>query len=576
MTSQPRNICELFQATADKHADEPALRSADTGESLTWREYRARVEHLAGKLAALGVAHGDTVALMMTNRIEFHVADAACLHLGAIPFSVYNTSSTEQVAHLFANAGNRLVVCEGQFRSTIDAAAAGSSVEQVLEVETDLPRLFAEAAEDIDIAARWRAVSPNDVLTIIYTSGTTGPSKGVELTHGNALYSIETALAVPRVVAATDRGRGVSYLPDAHIANRWVSHYIPMGTGVETVTVANMKEIAAILPEVQPTVFAGVPTLWYKLKAGIEDAVAKESGLRGRLVRWGLRVGETHARAAAAGEVGVRLAIAHRVAERLILASLRRRIGMGQIVAAVSGAAPISVDVLHFVQGLGIPVAEAWAMSETCNIGTLTPYDDIRAGTVGTALPGVELRLAEDGELLLRSPGVMRGYRNDPARTAEAVDAAGWLHTGDIATIDPDGYVTIVDRKKEIIINAAGKNMSPANIEGAIRVESSIIDTVVAIGDRRPYVTALVVIDREAAQARGLAGTEIQTEIQGAVDRANAHLSRVEQVKSFTIVDGPWQPGGDELTPTLKLKRGPIADKYAADIDALYPGVPVG
>ena len=554
-------LCSIFQDTVAKHGALPAVASAGGSVRFTWQEYGVRVRHLAGCLHALGVRRGDIVGLVMTNRPEFHLVDMAVLHLGATPFSVYNTSSAEQIAYLFSNAENRVVVCDEQFETRVREASTGSKVEHIVLVE-ELDLLA--PAEDFSFEETWRSVGPEDVATIIYTSGTTGPPKGVELTHANVVFSIRTALAVPEVVRATEKGRVISYLPDAHLANRWFAYYVPMAVGGETTTLADPKQLAVTLQNVRPTAFLGVPMVWYKLKAAIDQAVAEQTGVRGAFVRWALAVGARRVE----GDTSARTQVEHTVAERLVLRKLRHRIGLDQVIEPATGAAPISVDALKFFLALGIPLAEGWGMSETCLVGTLNRTDAVRPGTVGTALPGVELTIAEDGELLLRSPGVMRGYRNDPEKTAEALGANGWLHTGDIASIDDDGYVRIVDRKKELIINAAGKNMSPSNIEAAVKVESGLIGSVVVIGDRRPYVVALLTLDQDAAAGRDRAA--VDAELADAVERANSKLSRVEQIKKFAVLERGWLPGGDELTPTMKLKRKPIAEKYADEIEELY------
>jgi long-subunit acyl-CoA synthetase (AMP-forming) len=271
------------------------------------------------------------------------------------------------------------------------------------------------------------------------------------------------------------------------------------------------------------------------------------------------------------------------VAEKLVLTAIRSRLGLDRVRFAATGAAAIDPDALEFVLGLGLPVCELWGMSELSCAATVNPPDAIRIGTVGTALPGVELRVADDGELLVRGELVMKGYRNDPEKTAEAIDADGWLHTGDIASIDGQGYVRIVDRKKELMINAAGKNMSPANIEGTIKVACPLVGSAVAIGDDRPYVVALLTLDPDAVAAfaaeRGIADAapaalaehpELRAAIEVGMKEANAKLSRVEQIKKFTILPDVWEPGGEEVTPTMKLKRKPIAAKYAEQIEQLY------
>jgi long-subunit acyl-CoA synthetase (AMP-forming) len=590
MTSRPSTLTAAFQQTAAAHPHNIALRSADGSVRLTWRQYADRVRRLATGFAALGVRHGDTVAIMMANRPEFHLVDTAALHAGATPFSVYNTLAPEQIAHLFANAGNRIVVCEAQFVDRIRAAAqAGETrVAHIVCVEPDVPdtiplsQLERDEAEGFDFARSWQAVSPTDVLTIIYTSGTTGPPKGVELTHANMLAEMDATTSMSP--SSTD-DTVISYLPDAHIANRWGSHYANLVTGIQVVTLPDLKQMISVLPAVRPTIFGAVPQVWYKLKAGIEAQIAADpSAVKRKLAGWAISVGRQVARLRSDERpVPPTLRAQHALAERLVLGAIRRKIGLDQVRFAASGAAAIDPDALEFVLGLGIPVCELWGMSELSCAATINPPDAIRIGTVGVALPGVELSLAEDGELLVRGPLVMKGYRNEPEKTADTIDADGWLHTGDIATIDPKGYVRIVDRKKELIINAAGKNMSPANIEGTVKVSCGLVGSVVAIGDDRPYIVALITLDPDAAamfaKQHGLPDAtpavlaerpEVQAAIEAGVQAANQRLARVEQIKKYRVLPDVWEPGGEEITPTMKLKRRPIAAKYAAQIEDLY------
>lgn len=545
------SLCEAFQNTVARCPDEVALRTPGGATEITWFEYGERVRRLAAGLAASGVGPGDTVGIMLLNRPEAALVDTAALHLGAIPFSVYNTSSAEQLAYLFANAGNSVVVTQQAFLGAVHAS--GADLTTVVSVDGgDGTLSFAELEEkgvpDFDFEASWRAVGPDDVLTLIYTSGTTGPPKGVELTHASMLAELE---AQHERLPLQRGDRCASYLPMAHIADRWASHYSPMFHGITTTYVDDPKAIVGALAEARPTVWGGVPRVWEKIKAalearGITDPAALPAEMR---------------------------------------AGVLQLLGLDQVRWSVSGAAPIAPEVLQFFLDLGLPICELWGMSETSCCVTINPIDDIRIGTVGTALKGVELRLAADGELLVRGPLLMKGYRNQPDKTAETIDADGWLHTGDIATIDDDGYVTIVDRKKELIINAAGKNMSPANIEQVVKASHPLIGQAVVIGDRRPYNVALLVLDPDAcaayAEKAGLADASaaalaqdqgVLAAVAGAVEQANARLSRVEQVKRYRVLATDWLPGGDELTPTMKLKRKPIDAKYAEVIEELYAG----
>ncbi|WP_033295904.1 AMP-dependent synthetase/ligase [Amycolatopsis jejuensis] len=561
-----KTVAELFQLTARAHRDRVAVRSSDGRVEFTWGQYAERVERIATGLAALGVRRGDTVALMLTNRPEFHLVDTAVLHLGATPFSVYATSPPSQIAFLFANAGNRLVVTEKQWVDTVRAAGATQVVcaGRPVEGTVSLADVEAMRPERFDFAATWRSVQPGDLLTIIYTSGTTGQPKGVELEHRAMLASLRGGLDLDFVAAGARGGRLVSYLPDAHVANRYFSHYLAMAGGASITTVADPKTIAAVLPAVRPTVFLGVPAFWQKM----QKAISATGGVRGRVVRWAL----------AQRQAGLR----HAVADRLVLRTLRARLGLADATAVITGAAPIAPGVVRFFLALGIRLCEGWAMSESAAGGTIGRPGSVRPGTVGTPMRTIEVKAAGDGELLLRGPTLMRGYRGDPVRTAEAFDAEGWLRTGDVGVIGADGYVTIVDRKKDLIINASGKNMAPAGIEHAVLASCPLVASAAAIGDGRPYVVMLLTLDPDAARdfavAQGIspdlaalaADPIVQEEVGRGITRANGLLSRVEQVKYFRVLPDSWVPGSEELTPTGKLRRRAIAAKYADEIEALY------
>ena len=545
-------LCGAFQITAAERPEAVALRTPGGGVEISWAEYAERVRRIAGGLAALGVGRGDTVALMMTNRPEFNLVDTAAMHLGATPFSIYDTSAVDQISYLFSNADNRVLVCERQFLDVIRAADAPLLehvvlVDAAVEGTLSLADLESLRREDFDFDGAWRAVEPEDVVTLVYTSGTTGPPKGVQLTHASIMAENRGCAAVIPFPAF---GRGISHLPSAHIADRWLSHYYPSIMFGATITaVADVRQVVGVLPDVRPSAWNTVPRIWEKIKAALEaKGIADPTVLSDE-----------------------------------VKAGVRGRLGLDQARWLVSGAAPIPPEVLEYFGALGLSIGEVWGMTELSCLATINPLDDVRIGTVGKAIPGIELKLLDDGELLARGPLVMKGYRKDPERTAEAVDAEGWMHTGDVATIDEDGYVTIVDRKKELIINAAGKNMSPANIEQKLKASSPLIGQAICIGDRRSYNVALLVLDPDVsaqwAQQHGLADASaailaqdlgVYAEVARGVESANSYLSRVEQIKRFTILSVDWEMGGEELTPTMKLKRKPIHAKYAAEIDALY------
>jgi len=578
-------LCAAFQATAERGGDEIALRDGHGSVELTWREYAERVRRIAGGLAALGVRRGDTVALMLSNRPEFHLVDTAAMHLGAIPFSIYNTSSPNQIEYLFTNAGNRVAVTEAQFLERLRAAGHAGAVVLVdgaAPGATPLEELEGTGSEGFDFEASWRAVDADDVLTLIYTSGTTGPPKGVEITHAGMLAQCRgMARVLPMRAGATI----TSYLPSAHIADRWSSHYNQIVFGFQVTDVADARQVGKVLPALRPTVWGGVPRVVEKLKAALEAALeAEPDEARRAAVLGAIEASRERVRLQQRGEP-VPDELERRVAELddRVLAMLRQKLGLDRAEWIIVGAAPLSEDVHEFLLAIGLPIVEIYGMSECSCCVTASSPEEARIGSVGRAIPGVELRLAEDGELLVKGPTLMRGYRRDPERTAEAIDAEGWLHTGDVAEIDDEGFVRIVDRKKELIINSGGKNMSPATIEQHLKDASPLIGQAIAIGDGRPYNVALLVLDPDAAAAyagaRDLpnASVEAVAEDPGvaqvvaeAVAGANAKLSRVEQIKRWKLLPEEWQPGGDELTPTMKLRRKPIVQKYGDVIDALY------
>ncbi len=584
-------MCECFQRTAAARAEQVALRTLNDAQTITFGDYAARVQRLAGALHRLGVRRGDTVAFMLTNRPEFHLLDSAAMHLGATPFSIYNTSSPEQIAFLLGDAGNRVMVVEGAFLGRAQPVLAASATVQHVILLDDVAAGAMSLAElealepepDFDFEASWRAVQPEDVLTLIYTSGTTGPPKGVQLTHANELAEIRGLDdAMPW---RSHGGSAVSFLPSAHIADRGLLHYGQMAWGFTITTCPDPAQVFTHVADARPTWFGSVPRMWEKLKAALEAGFAAEpDAARGEAIRSALELGLAKVRAEQAGEtISAEMQAAYERADVALFSKLRERLGFERCESFVIGAAPAPLEVFEFFAALGIPICEVWGMSELSCVATIVPRERVRFGTVGPALPGVELRLAPDGEVLVRGEIVMAGYRNQPEKTAETVDAEGWLHTGDIGTLDDDGYLRIVDRKKELIINAAGKNMSPANIEAQLKQGSPLIGQSIAIGDRRPYNVALIVLDPDAsaafAAAHGLPnpGPEVMSRepsvldaVAAGVRRANGHLARVEQIKRFHVLGCDWAPGGDELTPTMKLKRRPIAEKYGAEIDALY------
>jgi long-chain acyl-CoA synthetase len=380
---------------------------------------------------------------------------------------------------------------------------------------------LSELDGDLDVDAAWRAVGPDDVAVIIFTSGTTGRPKGVELTHRSVLGNVQ---GLDHAIGTIDGARVISYLPMAHIAERQLSHYRAMAFGLEVTTCPDPRSMPAHLLAVRPHYFFGPPRMLAKFRTAAE-------GIEGPLLE---------------------------------------RFGLDEVIVAMTGSAPVPPELTQFWLDAGLPLVEAWGITECGAFGAFGRPDSYKVGTCGRPLPGIELRLAGDGEILLRSPWLMRGYRNRPDATAEAIDPDGWLQTGDVGELDSEGHLRIVDRKKEIIINAAGKNMSPAHIEARVKESHPLIGEVCVVGNDRPFNVALILPDPEVAASFD---GDLEAAIEDAVGRANERLARVEQLKKFHLVREPWLPGGDELTPTMKLKRRAIEQKYAAQIEALYEPV---
>ncbi len=583
-----RNLYEAFKSTVARRGDGLAIKSEEEGVELSWNELDRRVSAIAGGLKALGVEKGDRVGMLIGPRSEFIPTDLALVSIGALPFSIYQTLAPDQIEYVVKDSGTRLIITEQAYLpNLLEARKHLPDLEKVVMLDGeggDLTMAELEAADpDFDPSPIAAEVGLDDPLTLIYTSGTTGPPKGVLLTQGN-LMSMLTTVMKTVIVIPEEGGRVISWLPAAHIAERGANYYTPIMHGLEVHICPDPKRIIEFLPKVRPAWFFAVPRIWEKLKAGLESNLAGLPEEQREKAQAGLTAAIQKVRLEQAGqEVPPELAAGVAAADEALFSNLRVALGFDEAIAVSAGAAPTPAEVLEFFHAIGIPVGELWGLSETCGVISINPPDRIKIGTVGPPVPGVEMRVGEDGELMCRSPFVMKEYWGKPEKTAEAL-VDGWLLTGDIGEIDEEGYVTILDRKKELIINAAGKNMSPANIEAQIKVSSPLINQAVTVGDGRPYNVALIVLDPDFAPVwatqNGIDGSfedlaadeRIEAAIQAAVEEANSKLARVEQIKKFKLIPGEWLPGGDELTPTMKLKRKPIAEKYETEIEDLYAG----
>jgi long-chain acyl-CoA synthetase len=594
-----RTLPRAFADTVARLGDAEALKWRVDGEwrALSWRQYAEAVEEVSLGLRALGFGPGEFALLWSRNRPEPHIADLAVLHARGCPVSLYNTLAPDQAAYIAGHCEATLAVVEdrgflGKLEAVRDRLPRLRRVV-LLEGEPgpgedwlvtwDAVRAAGRAEAERSRSAfeeSWRQVTPNDLATLIYTSGTTGPPKGVMITQRNVLWFCTTN---NRVLPPREEGRSISYLPLAHATGRTVDHWLHVVSGGMVHFCPEPSQLFQVGAEVRPTALVGVPRIWEKLHAGLTAAIAADpDAARRESVERAIEVRRKLVRLRQEGrEVPPELAVGAELAEPVARAILAR-VGLEECQQAVTGAAPIDPAIIEFFQALGLSMTEGWGMTELTCAATITAMDRVRNGTVGYAFPGVEVRLADDDEVLVRGPIVMQGYYRDPEKTAEAIDPDGWMHTGDIGTIDADGYVKIVDRKKELIITAGGKNLSPANIEGLLQ-QHPLIGQACAIGDRRAYVTALLVLDGETApvwanrsgiEATSLADLSshpaVLAEVQRAVDGANEHLSRVEQVKRYTVLPAEWTPDSGELTPTMKKRRRVIVERYASEIESMY------
>jgi len=599
-----KTIGHILLRNAEGHAEAPALSwKAEPGgwRSLSWREYRDRVAEVAMGLRSLGVGRGDFVALMARNRPEHLLGDLGVLHAGATAVSIYNTLAPEQIGYIAGHCEAKVAIVESR-----------EFMERWEKIKADLPSLqhvvvvddygdFADYDWTIpwdDMVSRgrsalegeggreafeqtWRSVAPEDLATLVYTSGTTGPPKGVMISHRNVLW---TAESLDRTGIYDVGLRAISYLPLAHIAERMATHYLGMYKAAHVHMCPEVLRVFEYVPEIRPHAFLGVPRVWEKLQAGIVAALSAEPNERKRKIALAaVEAGRQAAKLESAGRsVPPGLRLKRRLFEKLVFSKIRHQIGLDECSLAVTAAAPISPDTLEFFEGIGLPLYEVYGMTEETGPATINTKARRKLGSVGPALPGVELQFEDDGELLIRGGVVTAGYYKDTEKTAESFDPDGWLHTGDIATIDADGFVKIVDRKKELIITAGGKNISPANLEALLK-SHPLISQACVVGDQRPYPAALIVLDGEVAPSWAAANgarfesigqfaaePRVVAEIQAAVDGANQHVSQVERIKRFTILPTEWTVDSEELTPTLKLKRRVIKDKYAEEIESLY------
>ena len=597
-----RILCDELRHVAETAGDSYAYSddAGDGWQSLTWSQARQRVLELAAGFAALGLAPGERVALMLPNRSEHVLADLAAVHAGGLGVTLYATLAPEQIAYVAGDCDARMAVLDGpaelaRWRPVIeqlpgikkiivrDPAACPAGDRYMTWAEFEMLGREQFAAQPGEITARVAAIRPDDPLALLYTSGTTGNPKGVLLTHRNILYETAAAdmmgVTIPRV-------RWVSYLPLAHIAERMFSIYLSIHSAGHVHFCPDIAQLVPVIGKVRPTAFFGVPRVWEKIRAGIQALIAAEQDeSRRAAVLQAMDIGRRYVESCQYGQAtSPDLEARFLAADEQVLGPIRSLLGLGEASSFSSAAAPLPPDVASFFAGLGMKILDVYGMTETTGAFTANTAAEFKLGTVGRPAAGMEVTIADDGEILVRGPLTSPGYLNRPDLTDALIDADGWLKTGDIGTIDVDGFVSVTDRKKELIITAGGENIAPAAVENVL-VAHPLIGQALAYGDRRPYVVALLTLDGEAApawaRARGItAGSlaalasdpQVLAEVAAGVAAANERLARVQQVKRWRLLPVEWTAETEELTPTLKLKRRVVHAKYADALDSLYAG----
>ncbi|HET7482957.1 MAG TPA: long-chain fatty acid--CoA ligase [Actinomycetota bacterium] len=614
-------IIERFQERVRNSPTKVALRYKQSGiwRDITWAEYGKQVTQAAKGLLSLGFGHGDKVAILANNRPGWHVADVAAMTLGGATAAIYTSNSPEQVAYIVEHSESKVA-----FVDTTD------QLEKILKMRGELPQLQKVVVltnetngADPDFAITWtdflasgsgiddaqvdearKSVKPEDLATFVYTSGTTGPPKGVMLTHANIWWTAtHTEQQIPignyemKLPDGTYDARALSYLPLSHIAERMISHLLQIYYGTTTWFAESLETLPADLQACKPTYFFAVPRVWEKFHAKFMEMAAQPAKTKGderkkqiarKAIEVGRKVTELEQAAVARGgtmadaQIPIGLKLQHRVLDKLALSKIRAAFGLDECTLPLSAAAPLSPELIWFFHSIGIKITEGYGQSEDNGPTSWNPPDAVKIGTVGKPLTGLEVKLAEDGEILVRGGNVMAGYYKDDGATKETVDDDGWLHSGDVGELDEHNYLKITDRKKDLIITAGGKNIAPQEIENRLKMKSSLISQVVVIGDRKPFLSALVTLDEEKvpgwAKEQGIEGDlaavshheRTLKEIEGAVNEVNKGLAKVEGIKKFRVLERDFLQEENEITPTMKVKRKQINEIYADVIADLY------
>jgi long-subunit acyl-CoA synthetase (AMP-forming) len=584
-------IAEVLAATTEAHGQRPAMRykKDNRWHDITWTQYSEDAHKVAKAFIKLGLAPGSGVSIIGYNCPQWFTADVAAILAGGVPAGIYTTCSAEQCQYITEHCDADIVVAEN-----------AEQLAKFKEVRAQLPKVKAyvlmfgedpdgealtwdavlkmgEAESNDGLDERLAAQKPDDVCTLIYTSGTTGPPKAVMITHTNVIWTAETAM---QVIRGGHEDILLSYLPLSHIAEQLISVHGPMAMGACTAFAEGLDQLGDNLREVRPTFFLGVPRVWEKIQAKMVTAGAQNSPLKKKIAAWARKIG---LEAGYAEQKGDGKPMFFGLANKLVFSKVREKLGLDRCRMAITSAAPISKSTLEFFLSLGLPIYEVYGMSECTGPATISLPRRYRTGSAGFCIPGAELKIAEDGEVCMRGRHVFKGYYKNDEITAETIDAEGWLHSGDIGTIDDAGFLNITDRKKDILITAGGENIAPQLIEGQLKAIPVVAQAVV-VGDRRKYLAALFTLDPEKvlAEAQACGSTATDTESASTCETFHAHLlaqveginktlSRVQTIKRFVMIPGEFTIEGGELTPTMKVKRKVIREKYASQIADLYP-----
>jgi long-chain acyl-CoA synthetase len=600
----PRTAVELWKKRLAATPEAVAFRfyDKDAWQGMTFREADAIAREIAAGLVARGVVPGDRVCIVSQTRLEWVLCDVAILFAGAIAVPIYASNTAEQCEFIVRDAGAKIVMVEdatqrdklvglrnklftvahliqltGEAPVGLTPPPAGADAPPNSRFVQSLAELRAAgrqwgAAHPGELDAHAETVTPESMFTIIYTSGTTGIPKGVVLTHDNLVAGVCSAIRAMKIVSVDVQ---YLFLPLAHVLGRELE-WCTIQMGCQTAFSRGNLQIKEDLAAIRPTFMAGVPRIFEKFYGGVKAALEQGSPLKKKIAAWALRVGAAHSAAVRAGKPGG--GFSYWLADRLVFSKLRARLGLDRAHFLVSGGAPLAAEIAEFFHGAGILILEGYGLTETAAAAFLNTRERFRFGTVGPALDVVEVKIADDGEILMRGPSVFRQYYNDPAATAETVEPDGWFHSGDIGQLE-DGFLRITDRKKDLIVTAGGKKIAPQALENALKARSPLFSQVLVYGDKRPYCVALVTLSEDARKRFGgaefetlAASPEVKAALQTEVDAVNANLASFESIKRFAILPADLTEASGDLTPKLSVKRKVVIDKYRPVIEELYRG----